>query len=120
MQRCKLPASWAFQALADETRLRVVRLLVATGQGASPGALSATIGVPPSHLSRHLQVLESACLVVIKQNGRGRIVRAAEDRGINAPLYAALLAAEDASGVLAADLRRFLEATERESREASG
>ena len=58
-------------------------------------------------------------MVVIKQNGRGRIVSAAEDRGINAPLYAALLAAEDTSGVLAADLRRFLEATESESREAA-
>jgi DNA-binding transcriptional ArsR family regulator len=54
----------ALQALAQETRLSVFRLLVAAGPSGMPaGAIAERLDVPPSTLSFHLKELDRAGLV---------------------------------------------------------
>jgi ArsR family transcriptional regulator, arsenate/arsenite/antimonite-responsive transcriptional repressor len=65
-------------ALAQGMRLRVFRSLVgAAPQGLTPGALSATLGVPGSTLSFHLKELGSAGLVTQERDGRHLIYKPA-------------------------------------------
>jgi ArsR family transcriptional regulator len=63
-------------ALAQGMRLRVFRALVGAGpQGMTPGALSATLGVPASTLSFHLKELMHADLASQERDGRKLIYR---------------------------------------------
>ena len=65
-------------ALAQGMRLRVFRALIgAAPQGMTPGALSATLGVPASTLSFHLKELMHAHLVTQEREGRNLIYRPA-------------------------------------------
>jgi DNA-binding transcriptional ArsR family regulator len=58
-------------ALAQETRLRIFRLLVEAGpDGVSAGAIAEAVGVPAATLSFHLKELAHAGLVVSRQEGR--------------------------------------------------
>lgn len=68
----------ALAALAQETRLRVYRLLVAAGPGGLPaGEVATAAGVPASTLSFHLERLERVGLVRSCRRGR-QILYAAE------------------------------------------
>ncbi len=72
------PAVEALAALAQETRLRVFRLLVAAGPNGLPaGEVAQAAAVPPSTLSFHLERLERAGLVQSWRRGR-QILYAAE------------------------------------------
>ena len=63
-------------ALAQGMRLRIFRTLVGAGpQGLTPGALSATLGVPASTLSFHLKELLYSGLVSQERDGRNLIYR---------------------------------------------
>src|SRR5690349_938065 len=54
----------AFAALAQETRLAALRLLVQAGpNGLAAGVIAERLGVPPSTLSFHLKELDRAELV---------------------------------------------------------
>lgn len=58
-------------ALAQDTRLRVFRLLVEAGpDGLNAGAISEAIGVPANTLSFHIAHLARADLVTARQQGR--------------------------------------------------
>ncbi|OYY60824.1 MAG: transcriptional regulator [Burkholderiales bacterium 28-67-8] len=66
----------ALAALAQPMRLRVFRALVgAAPLGLTPGALSATLGVPASTLSFHLRELLHSQLVTQERSGRSLIYR---------------------------------------------
>lgn len=68
----------ALAALAQETRLRVFRLLVVAGPSGLPaGEVAQAAGVPPSTLSFHLERLARAGLVRSTRRGR-QILYAAE------------------------------------------
>jgi DNA-binding transcriptional ArsR family regulator len=68
-------------ALAQPARLRVFRALVVAGQGGlTPGALSASLGVPPNTLSFHLKELTATGLVTQERVGRHIVYRAAYAR----------------------------------------
>jgi ArsR family transcriptional regulator len=68
----------ALGALAQETRLALFRLLVATGpEGLPAGAIAERLGVAPSSLSFHLQQLLHAGLVTQRRLGR-QLIYAAE------------------------------------------
>jgi len=68
----------AFGALAQETRLRVVRLLVKAGpEGVPAGRIAEAVGVSASNISFHLKELERAGVVVARREARS-IVYAAD------------------------------------------
>jgi DNA-binding transcriptional ArsR family regulator len=69
----------AFGALSQETRLRIVRLLVKAGpKGLSAGAIGAAIdSASASRMSFHLSHLEQAGLVESRRDGRSIIYSAA-------------------------------------------
>jgi ArsR family transcriptional regulator len=67
----------AFDALSQETRLKVFRLLVEHGtEGAPAGALSDKLGVPANTLSFHLSHMSNAGLVLSRREGRSIIYSA--------------------------------------------
>lgn len=67
----------AFDALSQETRLKVFRLLVEYGQdGAAAGTLGERLGVPHNTLSFHLNHMSNANLVVSRREGRSIIYTA--------------------------------------------
>jgi arsenate reductase len=64
-------AAAALAALAQETRLSLVRLLMAAGpSGLAAGEIAARLAVAPSTLSFHLAALDRAGLVVATRQGR--------------------------------------------------
>jgi DNA-binding transcriptional ArsR family regulator len=69
----------AFAALAQETRLRIVRLLVIAGpDGLAAGAIGQAMdGASSSRMSFHLGHLEHAGLVASRREGRSIIYSAA-------------------------------------------
>lgn len=66
-----------FDALSQETRLAVVRLLVEAGpEGMPAGAISQTLGTPHNTLSFHLSHLSNAGIVTAERHGRSLIYSA--------------------------------------------
>ena len=67
----------AFDALSQETRLRVFRLLVEHGlSGVPAGALSESLHIPHNTLSFHLSHMSHAGLVVSRRVGRSVVYSA--------------------------------------------
>jgi DNA-binding transcriptional ArsR family regulator len=67
----------AFGSLAQETRLRVLRLLVQAGpEGLAAGAIAEKVGVSPSNISFHLSHLERAGLIQARREARSIIYNA--------------------------------------------
>lgn len=61
----------ALAALANETRLALIRLLVARGEsGLAAGVIAAEFGMSASRLSFHLGALEQAGLVKARRESR--------------------------------------------------
>jgi arsenate reductase len=61
-------------ALGQETRLELMRVLLAAGpSGLAAGDISARLGVPASTLSFHLRALEQAGLVAATRHGRSLV-----------------------------------------------
>ena len=70
----------ALGALSQETRLRIVRLLVTAGpDGMAAGAIGEAMGATSSRLSFHLTHLEHAGLVQSRREGRSIRYSAAYD-----------------------------------------
>lgn len=64
----------AFGALAQESRLRVFRLLVKSGpDGMAAGEIARALGVPHNTMSTHLSILAQAGLVTFRKQGRSVI-----------------------------------------------
>jgi arsenate reductase len=75
-------AASAFAALAQETRLDLMRLLIAEGANGLPaGEIATRLGIPSSTLSFHLAALERAGLTQSTRQGR-QIVHAARIVGV--------------------------------------
>jgi DNA-binding transcriptional ArsR family regulator len=67
----------ALAALAQDTRLRIFRMLVVAGpQGVLPGHMAEALGTSPTALSFHLKGLVDAGLASSERDGRHLIYRA--------------------------------------------
>lgn len=67
----------AFDALSQETRLRVFRMLVEYGPDGSPaGAISDALDIPHNTLSFHLNHMSNSGLVFSRREGRSIIYSA--------------------------------------------
>ena len=68
----------AFAAISNQTRLRIVRMLVVAGaNGRSAGAIAEALdGAPASRISFHLKELEQSGLVESRREGRSIIYSA--------------------------------------------
>jgi DNA-binding transcriptional ArsR family regulator len=75
-------ALFGFAALAQDTRLRMVRLLVRAGpEGMPAGAVADAVAVSPSNVSFHLKELERAGLITARREAR-QIFYAADYEGL--------------------------------------
>jgi DNA-binding transcriptional ArsR family regulator len=67
----------ALAALAQESRLKVFRLLVVAGpDGVTPSGIAEELGIVPTSLSFHLKELTHAGLITQERAGRNLIYRA--------------------------------------------
>lgn len=67
----------ALAALAQESRLRVYRLLVTAGHAGMPaGQIAEELAITPNTLSFHLSHLKNAGLVAVRRDGRSLIYSA--------------------------------------------
>jgi ArsR family transcriptional regulator, arsenate/arsenite/antimonite-responsive transcriptional repressor len=74
----------ALSALAQETRLKIYRLLVEAGpEGVSAGRIGEELDLPPATLSFHLAHLSRAGLVGSRQDGRF-VIYTADYQNMNA------------------------------------
>ena len=74
----------ALGAMAQETRLGIIRLLVREGPDGLPaGDIAEEVGIPPATLSFHLAQLGHAGLVRSRREGR-RIIYTADYDGLQA------------------------------------
>src|SRR5438128_2574485 len=70
----------SFGALSQETRLRIVRLLVQAGpDGVAAGAVGDAVGVSASNVSFHLKDLERAGLIRARREARSIVYSADYD-----------------------------------------
>jgi ArsR family transcriptional regulator len=109
MHVADVPAEVLFQALADPTRIRVLRVLASTRGEACLCELVDSLQEAQYKLSRHLKLLRQAGVLAAEKDGRfvyhQLVIRHAYLRS----LYAALRGLPDSGGTFAADLRRFKE-----------
>lgn len=67
----------SFAALAQETRLQIVRILVRAGRkGMAAGTIADAVGVSPSNVSFHLKELDRSGLIVPRREARSIIYTA--------------------------------------------
>lgn len=67
-------AAAGFMALGQETRLELMRVLLAAGpSGLAAGEIAARLGIPASTLSFHLRALEQTGLIAATRHGRSLV-----------------------------------------------
>ena len=96
-----------FQALADPTRIRVLRVLTASREEACLCELVDSLLEPQYKLSRHLKVLRQVGLLAAEKEGRFVYHQLVTRHAHLRPLYAAIRALPDGDGAFAADQHRF-------------
>ena len=111
MQIITIQPETLFQSLADETRLRVIRLLATTDEEACLCELVDSLQEPAYKLSRHLKILRQSGLLSAQKDGRW-----VYHRLVTKPLYMKKLMATVCAlpepgqdKVFQADLARFEE-----------
>jgi ArsR family transcriptional regulator, arsenate/arsenite/antimonite-responsive transcriptional repressor len=65
----------AMKALAQPTRLRIIRLLAHKPQGALAGEIAAALAVRQNTLSSHIAALANAGLIQGQRRGRGIVYK---------------------------------------------
>jgi len=98
-----------FQSLADETRLRIIRLMMATAEESCLCELVDSLLEPSYKLSRHLKILRQAGLLSSRKEGRWVYHRLVLAPSYLETLYATVKALPDQKGIYSADLERFRE-----------
>ncbi|HED52525.1 MAG TPA: metalloregulator ArsR/SmtB family transcription factor [Gammaproteobacteria bacterium] len=109
MQLITIQPETLFQSLADETRLRIIRLLVVAAEEACLCELVDSLQEPPYKLSRHLKILRQAGLLSSQKEGRWVYHRLVMEPSYLETLYATVRALPDMDQVYQRDLARFAE-----------
>lgn len=96
-----------FQALAEKTRLRLLRLLASLDdQEACLCEFSDSLLEPEYNLSRHLKVLRQSGLLLARREGRWVYHRLSSAQGLQS-VFDLVVTLPDADGVFGIDLVRF-------------
>ena len=98
-----------FQACADPTRIRIVRLLAETDEEACLCELVDSLQEPAYKLSRHLKILRQAGLLTTQKDGRWVYRHLVSEPPYLDTLYATVRALPDPDQVYQTDLARFKE-----------
>lgn len=109
MQMTRLKQTWPFQALADNTRFRIMRLLLAIQTPICVGEIAKALSLPSNHITKHIQILEISGLIVIYKKGRSCFVSAANSNENTKAIFMAVIGMSDESGIHKEDLSRLLE-----------
>ena len=109
MQTITIHPEEIFQALADDTRLRVIRLMSVTGEESCLCELVDSLLEPSYKLSRHLKILRQAGLLASRKEGRWVYHRLLREPAYLEQLFSTVQALPDPNGVFRADLERFKE-----------
>lgn len=109
MHVVSIPPQFVFQALADGTRIRVLRVLAIGREEACLCELVDSLLEPQYKLSRHLKVLRQVGLLAAEKEGRFVYHQLVTRHSYLKRLYGAVCALPDADGAFAADLKRFRE-----------
>ena len=107
MHVVNVPAQLVFQALADWTRIRVVRVLASARQEACLCELVDSLVEPQYKLSRHLKVLKQVGLLAAEKDGRFIYHKLVTRHEHFRTLHVAICALPDSEAMFRADLRRF-------------
>ncbi len=107
MQIITIQAEAIFQALADETRLRIIRLMVVAGDESCLCELVDSLLEPSYKLSRHLKILRQAGLLSSQKDGRWVYHRLVTKPEYLELLYATVQALPDSNEIYSEDLKRF-------------
>ncbi len=97
---CAVPLIDVLRALADPTRLRIVRLL--TGMELAVGELAQVLGQSQPRVSRHIRILAEAGLADRRREGSWVFLRSALSRDAGAPLALLLDSGEHGDAAFAA------------------
>ena len=98
-----------FQALSDESRLRIFRLLVSTQQEACLCELVDSLLEPKYKLSRHLKIMRQAGLLKTRKEGRWVYHRLIDTEPHLTRLASTVGRLPDPESIYAMDLVRFEE-----------
>lgn len=109
MHAVNIPPEHVFQALAEPTRIRILRLLAVTRNEACLCELVDTLLEPQYNLSRHLKVLRQMGLLSAEKDGRFVYHTLVATPSYLNRLWACVQALPDPGGAFAADLKRFNE-----------
>ena len=96
-----------FQALSDTTRLRIIRLLAASGHEICLCELVDALLEPQYNLSRHLKVLRQTGFLTSQKEGRWVYHRLTTEPDYLRQLYNMVRSLPDAEGVYSTDLENF-------------
>lgn len=107
MHAINIPPENVFQALADPTRIRVLRVLAVTRSEACLCELVDSLLEPQYNLSRHLKVLRQMGLLSAQREGRFIYHKLVASPSYLSRLWACVQALPDPNGAFAADLKRF-------------
>ena len=107
MHSVNIKPSEVFQALADPTRIRIVRLLAETREEACLCELVDSLQEPQYKLSRHIKMLRQAGLLTTEKEGRWVYHRLVEGIPYLDRMHEALKALPDVDGLFARDLENF-------------
>lgn len=96
-----------FQALSDQTRLRIVRLLADTNEEACLCEIADSLDEPEYKLSRHLKILRQAGLLSAVKEGRWVYHQVIRGESFLDFLFSSIRALPDSDKVFATDQKKF-------------
>lgn len=107
MHIVSVPPQIIFQALSDETRLRIVRLLADSNEESCLCEITESLAEPEYKVSRHLKVLRQSGILSAQKEGRWvyhQIIRGNKSLDL---LIGSIKAIPDSSKIFSLDQKRF-------------